>query len=365
MGALAGAAVALLAVTAPSAGAQERPEPELPTDLWKTYPLEPEQGTTGEPSSGGGVTTTEAPRPAPAAPAQPKSSQNDSGGSLALVLVIAALDGLAVLLAIGFVFARRRGRLPALRLPRRQAAVLRDSLFVVRAFPALAVVPARRLTSAVGSVRLPQVRMPQVRMPQVLRSEAGSLHPLANPSARRERLQVSGPKPASRPEKPPPKKSLPGLAPPPAKEKQLRSGLPPGKTVPVSAPGSKVAPPDAKPRPVERRKRPVEPRGPLPRAAAPTAEECEIEWWRGYAKSDFYAFVQRTDGSIRIVARSPSFRWRSSDPPPPEGRAQEAYAVLLELLRAWGWESMGGADSVWYRTRLHRRLGPTLRDLAG
>jgi hypothetical protein len=118
------------------------------------------------------------------------------------------------------------------------------------------------------------------------------------------------------------------------------------------------------PRPGQRRQRFGEPRRPSPRATPLGAEECEIEWWRGYIKSDFYAFALRPDGTPRILARSPSFRWRSSDPPPPEGPAVEAYAALIELLTAWGWESaeIGGP---WYRTRLRRRLRPTLRDLAG
>jgi hypothetical protein len=92
-------------------------------------------------------------------------------------------------------------------------------------------------------------------------------------------------------------------------------------------------------------------------------EECEIEWWRGYVMSDFFAFALRPGGTTTVLARSQSFRWRPTNPPPHEGPAAEAHAALVERLGAEGWESMGTGDA-WYRTRLRRRLKPTQRDFA-
>ena len=93
-------------------------------------------------------------------------------------------------------------------------------------------------------------------------------------------------------------------------------------------------------------------------------EECAIRLWHGYVFSDFYALAVRPDGEAYVLGRSRPFRRRSSQPPAPEGKAAAVYAELVAHLRAEGWEPAGRGDA-WYEARLRRRLGPTLRDLAG
>jgi hypothetical protein len=350
IGALTGAALVVMALIAPAAGAQEPAEPQLPTELWKTYPLDPaRKEARGEPTLPG-VTTTIATRQAAKTtePAIPDTAPADPDGSIRIALaaargLAAALGAYAVFYAIRstFSFTRRRVR------------------------PAL---PLRRRETTLGSAR-----PPRRRAPQNLRSQTGSIVPLTRPAGRKKGAKSHarnrfGPKHEG-----PPKKSLPGLAPPPAKERQVRSGLPPGKTVPSSAepPAKPVGPSTAagpKPSPTDfvrtARGERAEGKPPIPRPATPGTEECEIEWWRGYFNSDFYAFALRPDGKPFVLARSPSFRWRSTSPPPREGPAAKAHAALVDRLRAVGWESVR-TDGAWYRTRLRRRLKPTLRDLAG
>jgi competence ComEA-like helix-hairpin-helix protein len=71
--------------------------------------------------------------------------------------------------------------------------------------------------------------------------------------------------------------------------------------------------------------------------------------------------VVRSGGTSTVVARSPSFPWRSSEPPRAEGPAVEAHAALVEHVRDEGWESVATGDA-WYRTRLRRRPKPAPRD---
>jgi hypothetical protein len=368
--ALAVTALAVLAMAAPASGAQETQEPRLPRELWKTYPLDPTRGETGEQSTGSGGTSESRPPAAPSAGRAPRETPQADGGASVTVL-LAAVGGLAGLLAVGFavVIARRRGRLLPRRLHPRRAVMAWGGLGAAHSVRALAVVSARRLADAGGTVR-----PPRPRMPQRLRSETGSLVPLAEPSAREKRIKPPEPERVSPGEAPPKKKPLPGLAPPPAKERQVRSGLPPWKRVPYPAEApleqepTPSAPEPARPaaplQPLYTAGR-VEPRRPGRRTAGARgrAEECEIEWWRGSVMSDFYAFALRPGGTTTVLARSPSFRWRPTDPPRAEGPAAEAHAALVERLAAEGWESVG-TRAAWYRTQLHRRHKPTLRDFA-
>lgn len=369
---LAVAALVVLAMTAPAAGAQQAQEPRLPRELWKTYPLDPTKGETGDQSTGsGGATTSESRPPAANTTARaPRETPNADGGAFVPVLLVAALGGLAWLLAVGFVVViarRRRWLLPRRPRPRR-AMVLQGWRGAARSVPTRVVVPARRLANAVGTVS-----PPRLRMPQRLRSEAESLVPRAEPPAREKRTESAAPKKVSGGEAPP-QKPLPGVAPPPAKERQPRSGLPLGKTVPRPSeppPKEQPAPPTPGPAPPAAAIRPfyaarrVEPRGPGRRTAGVRGrvEECEIEWWRGYVTSDFYAFALRSGGPATILARSQPFRWRQNDPPPHEGPAAEAHTALVERLGAEGWEPVG-TGAAWYRMRLRRALKPTLRDFA-
>jgi hypothetical protein len=89
---------------------------------------------------------------------------------------------------------------------------------------------------------------------------------------------------------------------------------------------------------------------PPPAAGAPERwEVCEIVWWRGYLKSEFFAVA-----GDRELARSPGFRWRRGEPPPQDdSRAREAHDKLVQRLTALGWEPLGQAIP-WYAQRFFR-----------
>ena len=81
---------------------------------------------------------------------------------------------------------------------------------------------------------------------------------------------------------------------------------------------------------------------------------CEIGWWRGYVKSDFYAHAVGAERGEYEAARSRQFWWRKNDPPPAEHNgARAAHDALVERLQAAGWEPLGKA-SPWYAQRFRR-----------
>ena len=87
-------------------------------------------------------------------------------------------------------------------------------------------------------------------------------------------------------------------------------------------------------------------------------ELCEIAWWRGYFKSEFYAVA---DG--KELARSRSFRWRAEKPPDSDHQAaRSAHEALVGRLKEAGWEPLGQAVP-WYAQRF-RRQSAGLRLLA-
>jgi hypothetical protein len=343
--------LALLGLAAPAHAQQQL---RLPTELWEEYPLDPtvgeerqEQTATGEaptatepiPATEGTSTTTPAANRQAARPV----AEKEEDGSIVLPLA-AGLGGLALFVASGVVFVAQRRR--------------------------------RSVDVEAGPAPWPSAHA-QRSLRQRLRSESGLLVPFAEGAPPRATKVSAG-------KNPPPRKDLPGMAPLPEKKRQVRSGLPPGKTVPsnreLSKPPSKgVADPASKNRrrptttqePEPPRELVSEPSPAPPPAARPLraaakargrAEECVVEWWRGYAKSDFYAVSAGPDGRPYVAARSRPFSWYRGEPPPPTGVAAKAHADLLAGLAADGWEETGGGRA-WYRTRLRRALKPTLRDL--
>jgi hypothetical protein len=80
-------------------------------------------------------------------------------------------------------------------------------------------------------------------------------------------------------------------------------------------------------------------------------------------KSEFYAVARPPNGGTYVAARSPTFRWWRSEPPPEEGSGAEEHAQLLAELVEAGWEPVGQGIA-WYETRLRRRVRPPLRELA-
>ena len=97
---------------------------------------------------------------------------------------------------------------------------------------------------------------------------------------------------------------------------------------------------------------PAAPDVPPPHFVVPAEawELCEIGWWRGYLKSEFYAVA---DG--REFARSRSFRWRGERPPASDDEAaRAAHEALVARLAEAGWEPLGQAIP-WYAQRFRRR----------
>jgi hypothetical protein len=82
-------------------------------------------------------------------------------------------------------------------------------------------------------------------------------------------------------------------------------------------------------------------------------EECEIEWFRGYVKSQFLAVADAP--SEALVRESPWFAWRGTTPPPREERIAAARDQLLQALLRDGWERSGVGEQ-WYSDRLQRTL---------
>lgn len=98
---------------------------------------------------------------------------------------------------------------------------------------------------------------------------------------------------------------------------------------------------------------------------APGVERCEIRWWRGYLKAQFYAYAVTENGLEAVVATSPTFWWRHAEPPSPTKAAVAARMALVETLVAQGWrvepttgEATGApwfAGSFRYRVRANAR----------
>jgi hypothetical protein len=66
-------------------------------------------------------------------------------------------------------------------------------------------------------------------------------------------------------------------------------------------------------------------------------ERCEIRWWRGYVKSQFYALAVTSQGRELVLAWSPTFRWHRAELPPPTKAAVDARTALIETMAANGW----------------------------
>lgn len=95
-------------------------------------------------------------------------------------------------------------------------------------------------------------------------------------------------------------------------------------------------------------------------------ERCEIRWWRGYVKAQFYAHAVTKEGLEGVVATSPMFWWRHVGPPAPTKAAVAARMALVETLVARGWrvESTprdAAADAPWFAGTFHHRVRTTAR----
>ena len=84
-------------------------------------------------------------------------------------------------------------------------------------------------------------------------------------------------------------------------------------------------------------------------------EVCEIDCWRGYLKSEFYATAMTPEGEEYAAGRSPAFRWRGNGAPEPTTEAvAAAHEALVAQLAREGWEPYEDGPA-WYSRRLRRR----------
>jgi hypothetical protein len=374
---------ALLA--AASAGAQlARDEQAPPTQLWKEFPLDPARGHESEevvdapvPTRPETFTSAEIRNVREGSVAQSTPEQAD-GSQWILVLVIAlfAVGVLGVAARVFQAWNARRGerRLPAgllQELSSETGSMVPHARRARRARPKAQ--PARHRTRTRPRPSPESARPAAKSAPALPAAESAPApsdvkhEPVALAAEPKPAQPTSSKKPVARSDAPPPKKGVPGRSLPPSKKRQVASGLPPGKSVQPRSGGAPPTRPPAWPKPSQPA-RPSDTPAPSQLRQARTMEhrweECAIRLWHGYVFSDFYALAVRPDGEAYVLGRSRPFRRRSSQPPAPERKAAAVHAELVAHLRAEGWEPAGTGDA-WYEARLRRRLGPTLRELAG
>jgi hypothetical protein len=367
--------VAALLAAAPAGAQPARNEQAPPTELWEEFPLAPTRGQESEevveapaPTTTETFTRAEIRQVQEGSVAQTTPEQAD--GSQWMLLLVLALIAVGVLGLAASVFQVWN----AVRAERRSPPALLQKLrsetgsMVPHAEPARQATPKsqpprrRRRTRPRPSPEPAPPAAESAPAPSEVEHEPVKL------AAEPKRAQpTSSKKPVVRSDAPPPKKDVPGRSPPPRKKRQVASGLPPGKSVqPRSGRTPPIIPP-ARPKPSQ----PARPSNTLaPPQLGPTRtaehrwEECAIGLWHGYTSSGFSALGVRPDGEAYVVGRSRPFRRRSRQPPEPAGKAAAVHAELVAHLHADGWEPAGRGDA-WYEGRLRRRLGPTLRELAG
>ena len=363
---------ALLA--AASAGAQPaRDEQAPPTELWEEFPLDSARGHESEevvdapvPTRSETFTRAEIRNVREGSVAQSTPEQAD--GSQWILLPVLALFAVGVLGLAARVFQSWSARRGERRLP---PALLQE----LRSETGSMVPHAGRARRATPKTQPPRHRTRTRPSPESARPAAESApapsdvkhEPVALAAEPKPAQPTSSKKPVARSDAPPPKKGVPGRSPPPSKKRQVASGLPPGKSVQPRLGGAPPTRPPAwlKPsQPARPSDTPAPPQLRQARTMEHRWEECAIRLWHGYMFSDFYALAVRPDGEAYVLGRSRPFRRRSSQPPAPEGKAAAIHAELVAHLRAEGWEPAGTGDA-WYEARLRRRLGPTLRELAG
>ncbi len=89
-------------------------------------------------------------------------------------------------------------------------------------------------------------------------------------------------------------------------------------------------------------------------------ERCQIKWQPDPDLSSFYAEAEDAPGVV--LARSPTFRWRSANPPPRRQTIVQAHAALCARLAEAGWEPAedspgpGERPGRWYQRHLSRRM---------
>ncbi|MGH2451314.1 MAG: hypothetical protein ACRDGE_08600 [Candidatus Limnocylindria bacterium] len=376
--------VAALLAAAPAGAQLARDEQAPPTELWEESPLDPARGQESEevvdapvPTRTETFTRAEIRNVREGSVAQSTPEQAD--GSQWILLLVLALFAVGVLGVAARVFQAWNARRGERRLPPALLQELRSETGSMvphagrarRATPKTQ--PPRHRTKTRPRPSPDSARPAAESAPALPAAESAPApsdvkhEPVALAAEPKPAQPTSSKKPVARSDAPPPKKGVPGRSPPPSKKRQVASGLPPGKSVQPRLGGAPPTRPPAWPKPSQPARPSDTPALPQLRQARTTEhrwEECAIRLWHGYTSSDFYALAVRPDGEAYVLGRSRPFRRRSSQPPALEGKAAAVHAELVAHLRAEGWEPAGRGDA-WYEARLRRRLGPTLRELAG
>lgn len=95
-------------------------------------------------------------------------------------------------------------------------------------------------------------------------------------------------------------------------------------------------------------------------AGPPEWEYCEIDWWRGYVKSNFVARATTPGDADYVVRESPMFRWRGNGIPDATPESTAAHERLIEKLLAEGWEEDGATSPAWFARSFRRRAPEAL-----
>lgn len=374
------AAVALLAP--PLAGAAER-NPGL-EELWEEYPLDAKRDQPMPRERLPEAKPRAAPQVRPAA-----APQSDGGDTTIWIVVIAA--GAAVLVAAlagALAYAGHAPRLPRVRLPVRP--VLRPRLAgwniavpaagrarsahatLSRLIPTVERPPGRRVVKDLvraASAALPRHRPKEAKMARtrdrgadaaeidVLKSKprAAEVPKHALAAAEAEALKrkphadsTEALKAKAGGDRRPDKERLAAGDAVALKEKLAAAPEP-------APPNPREHPTRAQPRTTRTRTRRALRPVPTPDFVPSRTETCEVRWWRGYFKSQFTAVATAADGTEAIIASSPYFRWRTSEPPEESPVTAAAFRMLVQTLEREGWMSAGRGEE-WFAVRFEREL---------
>lgn len=223
-----------------------------------------------------------------------------------------------------------------------------------KAKPASGVAGVARVASASPRLAQPTVTVESVRSNDQLFVSgiaflAGLLIPVGLVAAvvliRRQRPRASG-------------TTSPTSTPAPASPQLVRGGESRRSSQPPAVMETEQRPPAVEPeesQPDEPEEAPVA--EPIMVAAEEWAgwEFCEIDWWRGYVKSHFFAKATTPGETDYVVRESSMFRWRGNGIPEATPASIAAHEQLLERLRAEGWEDDPGTPSTWYAQTFRRR----------
>jgi hypothetical protein len=341
------------------AGAKAEPrKPPAPEKLWKAYPLNPSPSQPERRSRPGNASVPQRSRPE-------SLEQGDSWTLIASIAATVAALGLAFALApAAFVRARRSHRLGAAaarlgaRLRRAPQATLRLEPHLRHSRPALATanVVDDLLQAVAGGARAAKPMQSHVHALAAGGASESSAHERPRDRAEVELLRA--------------KRTGADRNGVDILKAKLKSEATTCETsglkdkLRTRQESETVHPKRSAPRPPQPPKRLQAVSAGVPMAAAASGE-CEIALRHRNVTSLFYAAVASPDGTDRVVATSPEFRWGKSRPPPEDrSDVRRAHHGLVKQLEAAGWVPSGeGPEWFAFRFRQRRADGAALQRL--